>query len=485
MKKALNTDITILGAGISGLAAAHFLSELGYSICVLEKNDRAGGAIRSERRDGFLIEYGPNSTLETTPLLQKLFSDLEILDNLEYANDRAKNRYIVRDGKLNALPMSPPAFIKTRLFSTAAKLRLLREPFIKPASPDSEECLADFVERRIGREFLDYAINPFVAGVYAGKPENLSVKSAFPKLYQLEQDYGSLIKGAILGAKKRRKRAETAKPEARLLSFKNGLQMVTDSLHQKYHDQVYLNAQIKNISQNTPGFEIDFESGGSRFQVHSRTILSTIPAHVYSTLPFSFDFPLSDVFSNIYYPPVAMVYFGYQQAPESIPLDGFGFLVPEKENRNILGTIWSSTIFSERAPQGGVALTTFVGGCRQPEIAQLPDDELIKTVQSDLKELMKIAQNPDLVVIQRWTKAIPQYEIGHQKIMSQIQDFENHTPGLFITGNFRNGISVGDCVKNAHEMSELVGAYIQNTFTKNIENENLIEPEMAHVKDEG
>ena len=171
MDNQVRTEVAIIGAGISGLTAGHFLKQQGRDICILEKSGRIGGAIRSERRDGFLIEFGPNSILDTTPLLHDMFSRLNINNDLEYANDTSKNRYIVRHGRLNPLPASPLAFLRSRLFSTSAKLRLLKEPFIAPADPDVDESLADFVQRRLGREFLDYAINPFVAGVYAGKPE--------------------------------------------------------------------------------------------------------------------------------------------------------------------------------------------------------------------------------------------------------------------------------------------------------------------------
>ena len=450
------TDVVILGAGISGLATAHFLAQKGYKVVILEKSPRSGGAICSERRDGFLIEYGPNSTLDTTPLLREMFADLDIADSLEYANDRAKNRYIVKNGELKALPMSPPAFLKTDLFSLSAKLRLLKEPFIEPAPATADESLGSFVERRLGREFLDYAINPFVAGVYAGKPELLSVKSGFPKLYALEQEYGSLIKGTIKGARKRKKSPETAKAKARLLSFSGGLQTMTDALTAKYAGQVFFETNIRKIKNTASGFEIEFSAGEIAAEISSAVLLSTIPAFAMGDLPYDFDQQILHAISNIYYPPVSMVYFGFKQAPPSIPLGGFGFLVPEKEHRNILGTIWSSTIFKNRAPDGGIALTTFVGGSRQPQNARLPESELIDLVQHDLKELMGIQANPDLVVVKQWEKAIPQYQIGHQQIVDAIHDFEKNTPGFYISGNFHGGISVGDCVKNAMEITERI-----------------------------
>ncbi|NIT51599.1 MAG: protoporphyrinogen oxidase [candidate division Zixibacteria bacterium] len=463
MNNQINTDVGIIGAGISGLASAHFLNRNGIDVHVIEKNSAIGGSIRSERRDGFLVEYGPNSALDTTPILHDLFSQLGIDGSLEYASEQAKNRYIVRNGKLIPLPMSPPAFIKTKLFSASAKLGLLKEPFIGKANPEADESLAEFVMRRLGNEFLDYAINPFVAGVYAGNPDSLSVKSAFPKLYQLEQEYGSLIKGTFLGAKKRRKSAETSKSKARLFSFKDGLQTIIQAIGNELENNVSTNAPITAIRKNDAGYEVDFSGGERSMRLNCRTLLFTIPAYAYNDLRFEFNFQLHDVFAQIYYPPVTMVFLGFKQNPTDMPLDGFGFLVPEKETRQILGTIWSSTIFSNRALQGGAALTTFVGGSRQPEIALKPDDELTELVFKELHELMGLKQKPELVVIKKWEKAIPQYNIGHKAIIEKIEQFEAANDGIFISGNFRGGISVADCVKQAFGFSKRINAYLEKT----------------------
>ena len=462
MKNHIITDVAILGGGISGLATAQFLSQKGLRVCVLEKSQRIGGAIRTERRDNFLVEYGPNSTLDTTPLLHDLFTGVQVDGEVEYANSRSSNRYIVRDGRLNALPMSPLSFLRTPLFSTRAKLRLLKEPFIAPAGRDADESLAEFVERRLGREFLDYAINPFVAGVYAGSPEALSVRSAFPKLHQLEQDYGSLIKGTIKGANKRRQSSETAKAKARLLSFRNGLQTVIDALGKSLGEQIHTGVTVSEITEHPEGIRVSAESGrGERLEITANALILAVPAHAYRDLPFSQLAPLRQALGHILYPPVAMVYFGYKERPSGNKLDGFGFLVPEKEKRQILGTIWSSTIFSNRAPVGGAALTTFVGGSRQPENALLTEGQIVDLVGKDLRQLMGIDERPDVVVVKQWNRAIPQYRIGHRYIVEKIEQFENNHPGTFITGNFRGGISVSDCIKQSHQVSGQVAAYVR------------------------
>ncbi|MCZ7615365.1 MAG: protoporphyrinogen oxidase [Ignavibacteriaceae bacterium] len=201
-----NKKIVIIGAGISGLTTAYLLFKEGYDVIVLEQKDKVGGSIETVSADGFLFDRGPNSGLETTPLIQQLVKDLNLEDQFVYANREGNKRYILRNGQLHALPMSPPAFFKTELFSGKAKLRLFAEPFIGRSKDGYYQSIAEFVTRRLGKEFLDYAINPFVAGVYAGRPEDLSVKSAFPKLYALEEEYGGLIMGTIKSIRKRKKK---------------------------------------------------------------------------------------------------------------------------------------------------------------------------------------------------------------------------------------------------------------------------------------
>jgi oxygen-dependent protoporphyrinogen oxidase len=459
MANIVETDVTIVGAGLSGLATAHFLATKGLDVQVLEKSARTGGTIETHRQDGFLIDCGPNSALDTTPLLGEMFVALGIDRNTQYAADEAKNRYIVRDGELRALPMSPPAFLKSRLFSRSAKWRLLREPFIAPSDPAVDETLADFVERRLGREMLDYAINPFVSGVYAGRPESLSVRAAFPRLHELEQRYGSLIKGAIRGRKERKRRetsGETSKQSARLFSFAGGMQTLVDALSDARAGALHTGVLIAAVRKRDDYYEVDaFIDGGDR-TIRSRALVFAIPAYALAGLPVEFDFTVRDPLASIPYPPVAMVFLGYRDVPTDVALDGFGFLVPEKEDRTILGTIWSSTLFAGRAPAGGTAFTTFVGGSRQPEQALLPEEELVAAVGAELRALLDVDNAPDVAYVRRWERAIPQYNVGHLDMVGALEEYERQTPGLYISGNFRGGVSVSDCVKQAHALSERV-----------------------------
>ena len=450
-------DVAIIGAGITGLATAHFLASCGLRVQLVEAQDRTGGAIRTTRHGDFQVEHGPNSLLDTNPLLHELFADIGIADELIYASDDAKNRYIVRDSRLHPLPMSPPSLIKSDLFTGRAKLRLLAEPFIGRAPAGTEETLAQFVERRLGREFLDYAIDAFVAGVYAGVPQRLSVRDAFPKLYALEENYGSILKGAILGRRARRKEGRASKQSARMFSFQRGLQTITDALAAERGDTLHLDTRLTAVRRDAAGYTLDLSSEDRSWQLEARTVLLTVPAYAYPRLEFDFDIStVRRALEQIYYPPVTMVFFGYRNHPGGHPLNGFGFLIPTVEQRRILGTLWSSTLFPGRAPDGGAALTTFVGGVRQPENALWDDAQLVDATRADLRDLLGIEPAPDEVVIERWQQAIPQYQLGHRQLIAALEQCETHNPGLYIGGNFRGGISVADCIEQSGKWAECI-----------------------------
>lgn len=446
--------VAVIGAGVTGLTLAHLLDRQGIPVRVYEAQSRPGGAMQTTREQGFLVEHGPNSAQETTPLLRQLFTGLGIDEQFEYASPASKNRYVVRGGKLHAVPLGPPALLGTGLFSGAAKLRLMAEPFIGRANPDDDEDLAHFVTRRLGREFLDYAIDPFVSGVFAGLPEKLSVRSAFPRLWELEQEYGSLIKGAILGARARRKRQDQSKQSAQSFSFKEGLQTLIDGLARSLGDKVQTGVPLRAVRKESQGYTLELANHPEA--VRASAVVLTIPAHGYEHLELGFECAAArQALAKIYYPPVAVVFCGYRRNPLDRPLAGFGFLVPRRENRQILGSLWNSSLFTGRAPEGGLALTVFVGGSRQPEHALWPEDKLQEVVADELKGLLGLPR-PDLQLIFRWPRAIPQYQVGHRQLMAAVENCEAQHPGLYLGGNFRGGISVADCVKSAHALADKV-----------------------------
>jgi oxygen-dependent protoporphyrinogen oxidase len=453
--------VVVIGGGISGLSAAYWLFREGIDVTVLEQQAWPGGSIRTLRDRGWLVESGPNSALETTPLFHEMFEALGITGQRVYADRLSNNRYIVRHGNLHVLPMSPGAFITTDLWSLRGKLRLFKEPFVGRAG--EEESVAQFVERRLGREFLDYAINPFVAGVYAGNPEDLSVRSAFPKLYALEAKYGGLVKGMVQGARERRRRAEKAKDRARMFSFVGGMQTFPRAIADVLGKRVILGTRVAGISVTSRvqgGRESRFTVSAVRNNYKSRVVADAViiatPAYAAARLARTLAPSASDLLENVYYPPVAEVFLGFRDDQIGQPLDGFGFLVPAKEKRTILGTIWSSTLFPGRAPESHAALTTFVGGSRQPEVLAASDKKLVDTVTGELRQLMRVSGHPVYAKVIRWEKAIPQYTLGYQSVVDAVERAEAQARGLFFCNNFRGGIALGDCVMNGKLTAEQV-----------------------------
>ncbi len=445
----MKKKVVVLGAGISGLTISYLLNKDGYDVTVLEKKDAVGGSIDTVVEDGYLFDRGPNSGLETHPLIAQIVEELGLQDEMVYANKESNKRYILRNEKLHALPMSPPGLIKTKLFSTKAKLRLLAEPFIGRSKDGYYQSIAQFVERRLGREFLDYAINPFVAGVYAGNPEDLSVKSAFPKLYDLEEKYGGLIVGTIKSIRERKKRAEKSKQSAKMFSFKSGMQIFPKTIAASLSDKVLLETEVTSITKLDSGYRVKYKQGEEINSIDCDLVVSTIPAYFAANLVKDLDVKTAEHLTNIVYPPVLVLYLGYEKSAIGQALDGFGFLIPAKEKKSFLGAIWSSVLFPNRCDDSKASFTLFVGGSRNPEVADKDKEEVVKNVLKEFHELMNINSEPVFKSYKFWSKAIPQYNIGYIEHEKAFEEFENKFPGFILAGNYRGGISLGDCVKSS------------------------------------
>lgn len=463
-------SVTIVGAGISGLTVAFWLQHWGFDVTVLEAGSAPGGTMRTLHEDGWLIERGPNSALETTPLFREMFAALDLEQEREYANPASNRRYILRGGTLHLLPLSPVSFLRTDLWTVGAKARLLKEPFIPRG--EREESIAEFVERRLGREMLDYAINPFVAGVYAGNPEQLSVRAAFPKLYALEEKYGGLIRGMVMGARERKRRQEKAKDRARMFSFLSGMQAFPDAIAGKLGGRLRLNCGVRGIAPRSAKggrvrFAVTVPAGAGEETLLSDSVVLSVPARAAAPLVRPHHADLAGRLAAIAYPPVAEVFLGFRLSQIARPLDGFGYLIPAKEKRKILGTIWSSAIFSNRAPEGYAALTTFVGGARQPEVLELDDAALRATVLQELRAIMGVSGEPAVERIVRWDHAIPQYTLGYLDHCRVMDEFETAHPGWFLCSNFRGGIAVGDCLINGEATARKVRRHLEMMDTGN------------------
>jgi len=466
--------VAIIGGGITGLTAAFRLSERGIPVTLYEAGNRVGGPMQTINENGYLSEFGPNTILETSPKITALINDLGLDQRRLDSNPAMDKNFIVRNGKMRRLPTSPIRFAASSLFSITAKLRLCCEPFIRTKPKTEDESLAGFVLRRLGREFLDYAIDPFVTGVYAGNPENLSVRYGFPKLKALEDQYNSIILGAILGARERKKRAEVEKTRAKKLSFDDGLQVLPDTLRAKLGNAVMLRSLVTRLRQTAGGWTVTFTENGREEERHHSVVILTAPAHKIARIQIGADEPVDfSLLKEIVHPPVARIVLGFRREDVADPLDGFGFLVPKVERMNILGTTFSSSIFPNRAPSGHVLLTTFIGGCRQPELATLPAEKLFDLTLRDLQRVLGVHGKPTYRHHWLFPLAIPQYNIGHKIFADFMNATETRLPGLYFAGNYRDGISAGNCIVSGHDVADRI---IRFLATSNVPLSHAISP---------
>jgi oxygen-dependent protoporphyrinogen oxidase len=446
--------VAVLGAGITGLTAAWHLRQAGIPAVVFEASGRCGGAIETIREGGWLHEAGPNSLLEGKADESDLLAALGLGPRRLFAGEEAKNRYVLRNARMEPMPASPGRFLSTRLFSWRAKLGLVGEVFRPRGDAKGDETVADFTVRRLGREFLDYAVDPFVGGVYAGDPARLSVRHAFPRLFALEREHGSLIRGAV------RLRNASGGPRGRILSFPEGLEELPLALAARLGDSLRLRAPVLALGRTGGGWRVAFGRDGATSQGEFSAVVCALPADALARLRLEgLEAPgqLSPL-GEIEHPPVASVFTGYRRADVAHALDGFGVLVPRVEGRRILGTLFSSTLFPGRAPQGHVALTTFVGGTRQPELALADDAALIGLVQTELASLLGVRAAPVFLRVHRHARAIPQYGVGFDRYEAIFAGAERSAPGLYFGGNSRDGVALSACMASGRRLAQAVAS---------------------------
>jgi len=448
--------VLVLGAGISGLTTAARLKEHGCAVSILEKGSRCGGAIQTLERDGYKVELGPNTVQSTSQKTQEFLSRGVLKNEVVQPSENAAKRFLVRYGRPIAAPASPMDGIRSSLFSLKGKLRLASEIFIPAKKDGQDESLADFAKRRVGKEFLDYALNPMVAGVYAGDPEKLSVQHAFPKVHRLEAQHGGLIRGGLKVRKEKKARGDTYK--TKLLSYKDGLETLPKALAQALEGHLYLSSQLRSIERENKHFKAEWLDchGSMQNGIFSHIVLCVPPSeHPHLPLPSEVSEALLPL-QAILYPPLASVALGFRGDQVPHALDGFGMLIPEKEKKQVLGTLFSSSLFEGRAPQDHVLLTSFVGGMRQPELAQLPEAQLIETVRADLRDLLGIFNEPTFTQVTVWPRSIPQYTVGYQRMMDAMLAAEKTCDGLLLGGNYRDGISVEKCILAALDRADAI-----------------------------
>jgi oxygen-dependent protoporphyrinogen oxidase len=441
-------DAVVVGAGISGLAAAFRLSRGGLRVAVLEAAERVGGAIETFSDGAWRFEMGPNTVVESDESVGRLIRDAGLEGERIAASPAAKRRYLYKGRELVPLPGNPVAFLGTPLFSAGAKLRLLREPWIGRPPEGVEESIAQLVRRRLGTPFLDDAVGPFVSGVYAGDPERLSARWAMPRIYGLEREHGSLIRGGLIRA-----RRKGATPGGAMISFRAGLEELPRKLAREIGD-VRTGVAARRIVRGDGGFRVETPAGA----VEAARVVLAVPSGVAARLLEEATSGASRLLAEIPYAAVAVVSLGWRREEVGHPLDGFGFLAPRQEGLRLLGCLFPSAIFPGRAPEGHVALAAFAGGRTDPELVGWDEDRIASMVVGELRGPLSLRGEPAFRLVRRWPRAIPQYELGHGRFVDRAREIERSLPGLRLAGNYLGGVSVPDCIRNATALAaEILG----------------------------
>ena len=447
-------QVIVIGAGISGLACAYRLKQLGIPVILLEASARVGGLVGSVRTDGFLFESGPQSFQGTEPLLD-LIREVGIEGELQRADPRAP-RFIYLRGRLQKIPMTPQGLMASSLLGLKSRAKIVSEPFKRTKPPTKEESVADFVRRKFGHEILEYLVAPFVSGVYAGDPEKLSLKAAFPSLEEWEREYGSVLRGAM----KSRPEKEKRRGPPPLCSFKDGVGSLAGAIAEKLGDCVRVGAKVASVGRSA-NYQVCVECDGGNEMLEAAVVVVSTPAYTAGHIAAQISSPLMHTLSGVAYAPVAVVACGYYDRQIAEKLDGFGYLVPRSEKVRTLGTVWNSSLFAGRAPAGAVAITSFIGGATDPKIVECSDDEILAIVQDENARILQISGSPVASTVWKYPKALPQYNLGHGHVVEAIRDGERANPGLFFCGNYLEGPSLGKCVETANQTAQAIQRYLQ------------------------
>jgi oxygen-dependent protoporphyrinogen oxidase len=456
--------IAIIGGGISGLSALHFIRTRHNETCravLYERDSRLGGTIGTDRINGFVSDWGPNGFLDKVPLTLQMIHELGADSQLDPSRSASGKRFIYRRHRLHEISPSPVAFLRSPLLSLKGRLRIVREPFVKTPRADDDESVFDFAVRRIGREAAETLIVPMVSGIFGGDAHELSLKSCFPVMREMEDEYRSLFKAMI----KRRKAAKKtggesagpAGPGGRLTSFKNGLHTLIEVFAETYRDEIITNHPIQRVVKDAGRYRLVGDSGKTE---PFDAIICAAPTYAAVPMVSGIDTELADVLDGIPYASIAVVSLGFKREVIGRELDGFGFLIPRREGLRILGSIWTSSIFSERAPEGMVLMRTMIGGATDPDAAALSDGALLDIVTGELKSIINITDAPAYVRIYKYDCGIPQFVVGHPARMKRLEGILRNHPGLYFTGNAYQGVGLNDCVLRSDRVVGEMTAYL-------------------------
>lgn len=466
----------VIGAGISGLACAHRLKQLGMRPRVLEATERPGGVIATVRKDGFLFETGPQFP-RFPPSVGQLVRDLN-LDGKFVAGDPKAKRYIFRHGALHPAPFSPGGLIATRLVGLRSKLRILAEPFGHTRPPEQEESLAEFVQRKFGVEILENLVDPIISTVFLGDARKMGMESAFPSLVEWERSQGSVVRGALRARRLKQgasKSGGASRPSAlhsngnqnsfrvtdslpTLGSFRCGMATLPERLAEELKEEIAYKVAVESIALSQddagapkPRWQIRLR-GGER--ITAQYLVLAVPAHVAARLLETSAPQFASHLKNIEYAPICVVCSAYERSKVANRLDGFGFMVPRREGLNTICTFWNSSLFGGRAPEGTVLITSFAAGEATGKLGAGADEDRARTVEAENARILGISSAPLTRVVWSDPCALPQYNVGHVRRVAETYRILPELPNLYLAGNFLQGRSIGDCVDLAYRVAE-------------------------------
>ena len=445
-------DVAVIGGGISGLATAYNLKSRGCSVVVLERQTLPGGNAFSQRMGGFLMEHGPSTVNAAAAIAVETSRALGLDDQRCDLGEGVRRRYLVAEGRLAGISTGPLGFLASGYLSPLARLRMLAEFAFPHQLGGEEETALAFCSRRFGREFAERVMDPLVAGIYAGRASELSVLAIFPKLVALERIYGSVSLGLM-----HRRREGGKMPSSRLFSWREGIAALPRALTRRLGGSVRTGIAVRRVRREADGFRIDAGKDGV---FGARAVVMATQPHVAAQLLDGLDDTAAAAAGEIEAPPLAVVFLGFKRNQVDHPLDGLGFLTAEVEGRNINGAQFSSTMFPGRAPEGYVSVSGYFGGARAPDLARLADEDLIQLARNEFSDLIGARGQPVVARVRHWPVGLPQYGIRHVERTACLRDTPLRQPGLFLTGNYFNGPSVGACLGMAGETATAVDRYV-------------------------
>jgi protoporphyrinogen/coproporphyrinogen III oxidase len=455
--------VIIVGGGLSGLTVGYRLLKTrpDLAITILEERPQVGGNIGTLSRDGFRVETGPNGFQDTKRSTLELCHDLGLKDQLIPASEGSrKNRFLFLNEKIEKLPGSPMGILTTPLLSMRGKLSILMEPFRRRRLEDSDESVAAFARRRMGREAQEIFMDALVTGIHAGDPELLSVRAAFPRLSLFEKQFGSVLKGFLNSAKQRKQeaiqRGDTPAP-TRMWSFREGLGVLVDALRKQLGDRVRSGFPVRRVEKPNTDWQIYAENNSTQ---SADAVVLTCPAYAQAELLESADTDLAKMLQEITYNKIAVVALGYREQDVAKNLDGFGYIAPQRTGRDILGVQWCSSIFPDRAPPGMVLWRVLCGGIKRADMCDLSDTELVRRVHAEMKLAQGVKAEPVFTEIVRWPNAIPQYNLGHSTRVTNIEKQVARHRGLFVTGNAFHGVAMNDVVEQAGLIAQRLSDFL-------------------------